>query len=887
MGRIRRHCCSLLFLFKVCVLLLAASSVMLLFQSVWSSNLEHSHVGKAGHLAGNRINSAAFIERDLLPKLNQDSSSSECSVPRFKINSTAPANVVCRRITPRPGSCQLAHDLYIEQKAETCSHQEKYKLCQIKGEGKDVQVDCDQRVCPGPVSLGTINPALGILHWEEFADIKELQVHLQHLLLTAKPEAAYGFCFIKCPVKLHQAEEGAEEGDEAVVEEIDDTDGAMDMDAEMEDDLGNSFQKFEQDYFMEENDEEWAQQLLLLPLSRPGSHPPAQNRHSDLNINVILLDSVSHSHFYRSLPRTVQTLRKISEQEKNCVFNFNLMQSLKGRTYENLQMLFSGTMYNPEKPFGVQEMPPDALNTRIILEGFKQRGYETLWMEDLCWTWEWGIAKNFVVHSPKEMLSFRWQKLNDAMKTAGIDQMGLALANCEILHHNGHNDPFHGPPAICYNGEYQHAYMLDYLIELQLSKQRRGVPYFHYTELNVAHDDHGVRVQNLDSYLADYLKLTLTQENTMTIILADHGNSYGSFIQKTEEGRIEMFHPALFVMLSHDAGKFLSPSQLSALQVNQDRLVSILDIHYMLRYLSYPGLDAKVALEHRHYDAHPMGLLRAISPNRTCDHIPRIQPNVCICENYDSRVPNDTSRVIFAEFALGELNNAIQNQFVEAQPQARTGFGRCQPLQALWFANVRENYHGEDAVIKLDLYTKAGRNATQQEEIFFVTMMMSLSKSSSTSGLRLMSYERLTAYSQYGKCADSGVATKLCVCSLATSHVARESVEYGATPIWHNISSFYATRESVLKAVTKCLHVYERRTQNGVVLEASCECRDKLYLVEVSAKSVNVIPSRDLPVKEVLKPGMRTFLIAFMQKVSKSPWSLEYSLAYSEHDVAS
>ncbi|XP_030836477.1 uncharacterized protein LOC115922218 [Strongylocentrotus purpuratus] len=882
MVRLRRQCCTLAFLFKSCIFLLAVSSVLLLLQSIWSSSSveEKTGAGKSGRLNSNTINSGAFIEREYLPKEKFVSHSSECEVPRFNSNSTIPQDVVCKRISPRPGSCQLAHELYTSQKVETCSHQEKHQLCQIKGEGKEMAVECDQEICPGPVSLGTINPAIGVLHWEELSDMKELQAHLQHLLLTGKPEAVFGFCFIKCPLELQEVQEGGQGGENIQAYDVDE-----DEEEGLEDGVENSFLAFEKDYFQEDvDDEPWAQQLLLLPSKQQKSHSKSQSSSPGLNINVILLDSVSHSHFYRSLPRTVHTLREINKLKAGSVFNYNLVQSVKGRTYENIQVLFSGVMYNPEEPFGVHDMPPDPVGTKVLLEGFKHMGYETLWMEDLCWTWEWGIAKNFVVHSPKEMLSFRWQKLLDAMKEGGVDQLGLALASCEILHRNNHNDPFHGPPAICYNGEYQHTYMLQYLKSLQKAQQSSRTPFFHYTEINVGHDDLGIRVQGLDTALADYLTFAASLDNTMTILLADHGNAYGSFIHKSEEGRIEMFHPSMFIMLSKNAGRFLSPSQVHALEVNQDRLTSILDIHYMLRSLAYPGLKTKVAESHQNFDINPTGLLQEVSMNRTCDHIPRIQPNICICEDYDSRVSNDSSRVIFAEFALGELNNAIQNQFVEAHPEARRGFGRCQPLQALRFTNVRENFHGDDTiVIKLDLHIKAGENASQTEEIFFVTLMAS-TNTQPREQLRLISYDRLTAYSQYGACADKGVATKLCVCSLARlDAAAKKATEYGSTPKWHEISSFFSAYTSTVKEVTSCLYLYERRTPNGVVLEASCECSDRLYLVEINAKSQNIIVSKELPVSIVLKPGMRTFLVAFVQSIRRKTWSLEYSMQYTEH----
>lgn len=70
MVRLRRQCCTLAFLFKSCIFLLAVSSVLLLLQSIWSSSSveEKTGAGKSGRLTSNNINSGVFIEREYLPK---------------------------------------------------------------------------------------------------------------------------------------------------------------------------------------------------------------------------------------------------------------------------------------------------------------------------------------------------------------------------------------------------------------------------------------------------------------------------------------------------------------------------------------------------------------------------------------------------------------------------------------------------------------------------------------------------------------------------------------------------------------------------------------------------------------------------------------------------
>ncbi|XP_033127485.1 uncharacterized protein LOC117125182, partial [Anneissia japonica] len=404
------------------------------------------------------------------------------------------------------------------------------------------------------------------------------------------------------------------------------------------------------------------------------------------NINILFIDSVSHSHFLRSMPQTLQTLRGFRE---TTVFNFELFQSLKGRTYETLQALFSGELYDVEKPFGTQDMPPTPVKLNRILSGFRKQRYETMYTEDLCWMWEWGLVKNLLAYMPGYDIKSRWELLKVALEKAGIDRVDMTLASCEILHDNHHRDPFHGPPALCYNGQYQHHYILEYLRKRQVLLEVNRKPFFHHTLLNVAHDDHGRRIQTLDEDLANYVKTISELHNTFTIILSDHGNTYGEFIKRSEEARVEMFHPVLFMVVPPGVAKTLGEKRMNALKVNQQRLVSILDIHYALRVLS-EGKVEKLDAKHKKYSIKPDGIFSEIALNRSCSKIPRIEPNVCICQDFEVAAANDATYALMAEFALGSINNAIQQQFRKSNPDAMRGFGSCQRLVAHRFGNIKQ-----------------------------------------------------------------------------------------------------------------------------------------------------------------------------------------------------
>ena len=67
---------------------------------------------------------------------------------------------------------------------------------------------------------------------------------------------------------------------------------------------------------------------------------------SRININVIMLDSISRPHFYRIMPRAVEALRKIVQDPniKATALDFELAQSIGQQTFENLRPFFSGVL---------------------------------------------------------------------------------------------------------------------------------------------------------------------------------------------------------------------------------------------------------------------------------------------------------------------------------------------------------------------------------------------------------------------------------------------------------------------------------------------------------------------------------------------------------------
>ncbi|XP_072044657.1 uncharacterized protein [Amphiura filiformis] len=479
-----------------------------------------------------KLRELRFNLSSVVPSVSTNQPDHQCNLLRFDPSTKPDKDVKCKRLKPLKDSCKIAADLFFSEPTETCSYQKTYNICAIIKDAKDTPlVKCSPSMCKSSIVLGVINWNRGIVAWNKIFNATNLEAQIQSLVEQPPENPNFGFCFIKCIVVEKQK----------VV-------------------IG----KKEEENYVQKN----VSQLLLLPPQIAMSNMSSSKIHNGVNINLIWLDSVSHSHFMRSMPATIKSLKHIQRQESGYVFSYNLYQSLFSHTRPNARALFSGEVSERR----------GSIKSELLLGRYKRGGYETYWSNDLCWKQPWGLATNLGTGA-------NWKQIKDALPKAGIDRIDMTLSTCEVLNGSFY---FNINKAICYNGKYHEFYILSYLAELQKQLQKRGKPYFHYTETNVAHEGTGRRVQTLDEDLAHYFRSLSTQENTLTVLLGDHGNNYGRLFSKTGEANIETYHPVLIIHASKNMPQIIGEDKMKALFMNQDRLVSILDLHYALHTLA-PG----------------------------------------------------------------------------------------------------------------------------------------------------------------------------------------------------------------------------------------------------------------------------------------------------------
>ena len=141
-----------------------------------------------------------------------------------------------------------------------------------------------------------------------------------------------------------------------------------------------------------------------------------------------------------------------------------------------------------------------------------------------------------------------------------------------------------GTEEKCLNGRHNFDYQLSKLTEVQQLWLSRNRSFVTFLESNINHSNQMHHLSWMDPHLEKYLETMSKHPDTMFIIFADHGNKFlTEYISKqSPEGDTDKHHPFLFVLLPENEARFFSQSEIRALSANQNRLLTIRDLHYLV-----------------------------------------------------------------------------------------------------------------------------------------------------------------------------------------------------------------------------------------------------------------------------------------------------------------
>lgn len=445
---------------------------------------------------------------------------------------------------------------------------------------------------------------------------------------------------------------------------------------------------------------------------------------------------------------------------------------------------------------------------------------------------------------------------------------GITHSSCEVLSEYGLVTPFNGPEGhrICYNGKFQHFYFLKYNLDtLQaIASNPKALPLLSYISLSVGHDEHGRRIQTLDEALSQYVQRVAQDSNTITLVLADHGNTYTDYTSTTIEGRFEMFHPSLFMIIPNEVAKKIGKDALDSLTINQRRLVTMIDLHQSLMVMADPVPTTGIPLK---------GIFTPMSSERTCDNVELRTPNLCVCDGWDSPTTNDTLKLALVEFAIGELNNNLADWFVEKQrgfPLTRS----CSRLQPIGFKNVRERNSKTDGslITSFDIIVPAGDVVAHQKDTFRVEVKTNVSPDAESLNMQLLHYDRLSMFGPYSACADKDINIKLCICSRrnqTSKNISKRTLE----DLMVKKTSYFVDSKVTFITIDEegCLTLIERIYGNIEVhaYELANTCMDQSYTVVLEMSDMyNIKVSRDGPIETNVAPGSVKFVFSARKGLS-------------------
>ena len=642
-----------------------------------------------------------------------------------------------------------------------------------------------------------------------------------------------------------------------------------------------------------------------------------------LNINIVVQDSISRHQFYRTLPKTVKNLREIVHDPSidATVLDFEKYQSYDSSTHSNIKKLFAGENAARNRTYVTRTI-------KEFYETFKSASYETLFQEDACWfagfasllrpkSWN-TTAENDTRNLWKEFYGYMKENLMPS-----VDSFGVGFSSCKILQDLGDANIFNGETllTICLDGHPLSYYFLNAVQDLFEAYKNNSCPIFSYSHLNTGHEHTGQRITQDDEYLANFVKTMATHHrSTLTILLSDHGGKTTEYATRTVPGLKEIYKPFMFIIVPRHAAKILGNERMGNLIRNQNRLVALEDLSLALydvvrgfdenntkkKATNFGTSDAKEARKSentRNFDG--KGLFGNISADRNCTQLNLSADAVCLCEGEDVEAVMDPLFLDFlASIAVGHLNNIIQSQYnsrslnsnlangkiaaskyidketrsangmlkdiengtvASNQFQSLGGYGNCLRYILKRVERYRSKVIGEERIHTFNVLVNTVPATGDREEIFEMTVGHHLTD---INGVKVLKITRLSRYSVFNVCTDADVEPDLCTCNAGSN-------PHPAKYLWDLLGYYmFTTSSQIDKLEHPCLYLITTKRERFLKLEKGRDAFlaheivnacDKIFNVTLSDGSLVRQPfilSRTLPFSTVVYPNAAHHLIS-------------------------
>jgi len=142
-------------------------------------------------------------------------------------------------------------------------------------------------------------------------------------------------------------------------------------------------------------------------------------------------------------------------------------------------------------------------------------------------------------------------------------------------------------PHMCHNKMSTYLTWLEQIRIFMESAKKKQTPYFSFSFLTELTHDHLAIPRNFDRHLKNFLENLINNgnlDNTLLVVLSDHGNRLHKYSYTTNNGRTERYMPFLSVKLPK---KLIGTKYHEIALANKNKLVTLFDVHQTLRHFLY------------------------------------------------------------------------------------------------------------------------------------------------------------------------------------------------------------------------------------------------------------------------------------------------------------
>ena len=375
------------------------------------------------------------------------------------------------------------------------------------------------------------------------------------------------------------------------------------------------------------------------------NEPAKKKKEKKLNVLIICLDSMSNNHYKRVFPKTLEYLENVLEN--NILFeNFNVVGE---KTFSNMIPLLTGLLLEPVSEMDYFRHIDSTYHDYLpfIWREFERLGYVTTYNEDMAQLGIFSLVKKGFRYMPTHFYGQPFWMKYFLIKTG---------------------------PHLCHNRIPTYVTSLNQ-IKLLVEKLK-DESYFsfnfmkYYTQNYLAvpsEFDDGLREMISGFEEKGYL------ENTMLVLMGDHGNRLTSYFTDTDYGDIEHRNPLLSIRLPR---KFWGTEFMRNMRENANKLTTSFDIYKTLKQYYYLNKNRDASLDmsdecRKHFqinyaDVRSMrgvSLFEKLTANRTCTDA-LIPSTFCNCNKVLGKISEQefsrrtkSNYEIASRFLVDSINN--------------------------------------------------------------------------------------------------------------------------------------------------------------------------------------------------------------------------------------